>query len=158
MGGVMKKHLMFLPWLILLPLMIAVLWGCGDTAVLTALQAAQAKLHVHFYVSGAVGPSQGTRTPCYWKDGVLTPLAVGSINSFGIANGPIWDSLGNIYFIGEVGVSSSSYSACYWKNGTPVILPTRLGDTSAFTGGAARDSAGNLFIAGTLTGVDQVPC
>jgi hypothetical protein len=97
------------------------------------------------YFAGAVGTSSGTVLPCYWENGTLTILPVGTGSSVGWANGVAVDASGNLWIGGAVGASNSALVPCSWRNGALTFLPTGSGAFLGYGNAVALDASGNLF-------------
>ncbi|MGA2973793.1 MAG: chitobiase/beta-hexosaminidase C-terminal domain-containing protein [Spirochaetia bacterium] len=125
--------------------------GWADSSVSSA-----AYILGHIYISGTTGTSQNFQTPCYWRDGTLTPLQMGSGNTVGQAVNAAVDSSGNLYIAGCAGPTTSSWGyntlPCYWENETLTLLSI-VGNTYGQAAGVAIDSSGNLYVAGCIWGI-----
>jgi hypothetical protein len=75
----------------------------------------------------AVGLCSGM-FPCYWINGTLTSLDIGSYG-MGVANG-IYVSDGNVYISGGTFNLGMIGQPCYWKNGVRRGLPVPDNDTA----------------------------
>ena len=108
-----------------------------------------------FFIAGFTGNT--LTTPCYWLNGTLTNLPIGSGNvNRGQTTGVVLDSAGNVYVAGYV--SGTDTTPCYWKNGTLNTLPSVSGTTDDSADGIALDSAGNVYVAGCAVSSQSTPC
>jgi len=74
-------------------------------------------------IAGAVGTSNATLMPCYWRNGTLgfLPKDTGA-PMYGYTNGVALDASGSLFIIGDA-ATSAAQTPCYWRNVALTVLP-----------------------------------